>query len=150
MSGPQRSGLARGGQVKRSIRLPAGLAHAVSDHARARNTSQAAIIEAALESFLSPDAADRLEAALSRRLDRIQRNLDRLEWNVELSNETLAQFIRFWLSTTAPVPDTAMKAAQAMGKERWERFVETLSRRMESGGRLGKELMQDVKSGTDA
>ena len=130
--------------IKRSIRLSARLARALADHARVRNTSQAAIIEAALESFLSPDGADRLEAAISRRLDRMTRDLQRLEWHVELSNETLALFIRFWLTTNAPLPDTAMKAAQALGKERWERFVESLNRRMELGPRFRKEISADV------
>lgn len=97
-----------------------------------------------MQSFLSPDGADRLEAAVSRRLDRLTRQLERLEWHVELSNETLALFIRFWLTSTAPLPDTAMKAAQAMGRERWERFVESLNRRMENGPRLKTELSVDV------
>lgn len=135
------------GHVKRSIRLPADLARRLVDHARSRNASQAAIIEAALESWLSPDAADRLESALSRRLDRVTRDLGRLEWHVELSNETLALFIRFWLTTNAPLPDTMMKAAQATGKERWARFVESLSRRMELGPRLKQELADDIGEG---
>lgn len=132
-----------GGQVKRSIRLPADLARALADHARTRRASQTAVIEAALASFLSPDAADRLEASLSRRLDRLTRDVERLEWHVELSNETLALFIRFWLATHVPLPDAATKAAQAAGTERWERFVETLNRRMEFGPRFKNEISDD-------
>lgn len=94
-----------GGQIKRSVRLPADLARALADHARVRRASQTAIIEAALLSFLSPDAADRLEASLSRRLDRLTRDVERLEWHVELSNETLAPFIRSWLNAKPPLPD---------------------------------------------
>jgi len=138
-----------GPHIKRSIRLPADLTRRLAEHAHTRNTSQTAIIEAALESWLSPDAADRLESALARRLDRMIRNLDRLEWHVELSNETLALFIRFWLTTNAPLPDAAMKAAQAMGRERWSRFVETLNRRMEFGPRLKGELAEDIMFGAD-
>jgi hypothetical protein len=44
-----------------------------------------------------------------------------------------------------PLPDSALKAAQAMGRERWERFVETLSRRMELGPRLRDELSQEIE-----
>ncbi|WP_145200216.1 ribbon-helix-helix protein, CopG family [Sphingobium sp. B2] len=132
--------------VKRSVRLPADLARRLAEDARTRRASQTAVIEAALESWLSPDAADRLEGALARRLDRTARTLERLEWNVELGNEALAQFVRFWLITNAPLPDSAMKAAQAMGKERWQRFVETLARRMEQGPRLRSELRDDGDS----
>lgn len=131
-------------RIKHTFRLPAGLARQLADHARSRRVSQTAIVEAALDSFLSPDGADRLEAALSRRLDRLTRQADRLEWNIGLSNETLALFIRFWLTSNAPLPDSALAAAQAMGKERWERFVEALARRMELGPRLSREVAQDV------
>lgn len=132
-----------GGQVKRSVRLPADLARALADHARRRKASQTAIIEAALVSFLSPDAADRLEASLSRRLDRLTRDVERLEWHVELSNETLALFIRSWLSATPPLPDGAVKAAHAQGRERWTRFIDTLNRRMELGPGFREELAED-------
>ncbi|WP_426265078.1 CopG family transcriptional regulator [Sphingomonas sp. PWP1-2] len=132
-------------RIKQTWRLAADLARQLADHARSRRVTQVAIVEAALASFLSPDGADRLEAAVSRRLDRLTRQADRLEWHVELSNETLALFIRFWLTSNAPLPDTARGAAQAMGKERWERFVESLNRRMEMGPRLARELSQDVR-----
>src|SRR5208283_1278037 len=52
-------------------------------------------VEAALASHLSPDGADRLEAALARRLDRMSRQIERLERHVDISNEALAVFVRF-------------------------------------------------------
>jgi hypothetical protein len=131
-------------RIKQTYRVQADLARQLADHARSRRVPQVAIVEAALASFLSPDGADRLEAAVSRRLDRLTRQADRLEWHVELSNETLALFIRFWLTSNAPLPDTARAAAQAMGKERWERFVESLNRRMEMGPRLAREVAADI------
>lgn len=131
-------------RVKLTFRLPVDLGRDLADQARTRRVSQGAILEAALTSFLSPDGADRLEAALARRLDRLTRQAERLEWNVELTNETLALFIRFWLTNNAPLPDTALAAAQAMGKERWERFVESLARKMENGPRLSREISRDV------
>ena len=128
---------------KHSFRLPAELMRQLDAAALARQVSRAAIVEVALASYLSPDGADRLEAAVSRRLDRLTRQFDRLGWHLDLSNETLALFIRFWLNSTVPLPDTAQRAAQAMGKERWERFVESLTRRMEAGPRLGAEISRD-------
>lgn len=129
---------------KNSFRLPPDLVRQLDGMARTRNVPRTAIVEAALASFLSADGPDRLEAAVSRRLDRITRQLDRLEWHVELTSETLALFIRFWLNTHAPLPESATKAAQAMGKERWVRFVESLAKRMDSGPRLKNEVASDV------
>jgi hypothetical protein len=116
----------------------------IADAARSRRVSQVAIFEAALDSFLSADGADRLEAALSRRLDRMTRELGRTRWDVTLAVETLALFVRFWLTSNPPHPETALPAAQAMGKERWERFVEALSRRIELGPTLRSEVSDDL------
>ena len=71
-----------------------------------------------------------MEAALGRRLDRLMRQVKRLERHVTISNEALALFVRFWLSVTPPLPDTAKSAAQAKGRERYEGFVEALGRRL--------------------
>ena len=128
---------------KNSFRLPSDLVRQLDGMARTRGVPRTAIVEAALASYLSPDGADRIEAAVSRRLDRLTRQIDRLEWHVELTNETLALFIRFWLNTYAPLPDSAAKAAQAMGKERWTRFVDSLAKRMETGPKLRNEIAFD-------
>ena len=50
------------------------------------------IVETALASFLSPDRSERMEAALGRRLDRLSRQVERLEHHVTISNEALALF----------------------------------------------------------
>lgn len=136
--------------IKHTFRLSADLARQLADHARAKRVTQVAIVEAALGSFLSPDGADRLEAALARRLDRLSRQVDRVEWNVDLANEVIALFIRSWLTNTPPLPDAALAPAQAMGRERWERFVEALARRIEGGSRLAREISRDVAGAGDA
>lgn len=130
--------------VKHTFRLDAGLSRLLDDHARARRVTRTDVVEAALASLLSPDHEERLEALLAKRLDRISRRLDRLEWHVELTNETMALFIRFWLTSNPPLPDAAMKAAQASGARRWRSFVDALSRRMEAGPRLKEELSRDI------
>jgi predicted transcriptional regulator len=54
----------------------------LKDHAGRREQSRSMIAEAAIASFLSPDADDRREAALAKRLDRIDRTIQRLERDV--------------------------------------------------------------------
>jgi hypothetical protein len=104
-------------------------------------------VEAALASHLSPDCADRLEAALARRLDRITRHLERIERHVDISNEALAVFVRFWLTSTPALPDAALAAAQAKGRERYEGFVEALGRRLARGRKLSDEISRDIDAG---
>lgn len=139
-----------GAMIKRSVRVPADLDRRLAAHAHAHGVSRTAILQAALEMYLSPDKGDRFEAALTRRLDKFTRRLDRLAWNGDLANETLALFIRFWLVNNPPLPDGALKAAQAMVKERWERFVEALSQKMERGPRLRDEVSSENPDGPAA
>ncbi|WP_315760814.1 CopG family transcriptional regulator [Sphingomonas sp. Y38-1Y] len=133
-------------KVKHTFRLPPDLSAALADYAARKRVTQALVVETALATFLSGDTSEHLEAALSRRLDRINRQADRLAWHVELGNETLALFVRFWLRNNPPLPDAALAPAQAMGKERWQRFVETLNRRMAFGPRLRNEISEDVSA----
>jgi hypothetical protein len=133
----------RKSSVKRTFRIDAVLARQLDERASSRRITRTDIVEAALASLLTPDHEERVEAVLTRRLDRISRQLDRLEWNVELSNEGFALFVRSWLINHPPLPDAALRAAQVTGKKRWEAFVESLSRRMELGPKLGDELSRD-------
>jgi predicted transcriptional regulator len=133
-------------RTKHTFRLPADLMTKLADHAGRKGVSQALIVEAALASHLSPDGAERLEAALARRLDRIGRHLERLERHVAITNEALAVFVRFWLTSTPPLPDSALAAAQAKGRERYQGFVEALGRRLARGRTLADEVVRDVAS----
>ncbi|MBK6491631.1 MAG: CopG family transcriptional regulator [Sphingomonadales bacterium] len=121
---------------KHTFRLSPAVASQLADLAIRKRVSQADIVEAALVSFLSPDGSERLEAALSRRLDRILRHQERLDRSIEVGNEALALFVRFWLTANPPLPDAAIASAQAQGKERYEGFVHALTRRLETGDRL--------------
>jgi predicted transcriptional regulator len=132
-------------RTKHTFRLPPELAGKLADYANRKRVPQALVVEAALASHLSPDGADRLEAALARRLDRMTRQLDRLERHVTISNEALAIFVRFWLTSTPPLPDTALAAAQTKGHERYEGFVEALGRRLARGRTLADEIVHDVE-----
>jgi predicted transcriptional regulator len=131
-------------RTKHTFRLPPDLAGKLADYASRKRVPQALVVEAALASYLSPDGADRLEAALARRLDRLTRQIERLERHVTISNEALALFVRFWLTSTPPLPDTAQAAAQAKGRERYEGFVEALGRRLVRGRTLADELVAEI------
>ncbi len=131
-------------RTKHTFRLPPDLAGKLANYAARKHVPQALVVETALASHLSPDGADRLEAALARRLDRMTRQLDRFERHVTISNEALALFVRFWLTSTPPLPDTAQAAAQAKGKERYDGFVEALGRRLARGRSLADEIVSDI------
>jgi hypothetical protein len=137
-------------RTRHTFRLPPDLAVQLADYAQRKRVPQALVVETALASLLSPDGADRLEAALARRLDRMTRQIQTLERHVTITNEALALFVRFWLTCTPPLPDTAQAAAQTKGRERYEGFLESLGRRLARGRTLADEVVRDIDAGPDS
>ena len=137
-------------RTKHTFRLPPELARQLADYANRKRVPQALVVETAISSYLSPDNPERMEAALARRLDRLTRQIERLERHVTISNEALALFVRFWLTATPPLPDTAQPAARAKGRERYEGFVEAVGRRLAKGQSLAQEISQDIVPGNES
>ncbi|MDP0926537.1 ribbon-helix-helix protein, CopG family [Paracoccus onubensis] len=131
------------------LTLPADLLDRLDDLAQRKKLSRSAVAEAAIASFLSPDAQDMREAAFTRRLDRLSRQSARLERDLRIIADTLALFIRFWLTITPPLAAEDQAAAQVKGRERFESFVETLGRRLQQGGGFLAEIPQDVTGQDD-
>lgn len=127
-------------RVKHTFRLPPALGARLAEYALRRRISQALVVEAALESFLSPDGAEQLEAALSRRLDRLSRQADRIEQVVGIVLEALGLFVRFWLANTLALPEAALPAQQAKGRERYQNFLTSLGRRLAKGSSLPQDI----------
>jgi hypothetical protein len=127
----------------------AALLKRLDELAARRGLSKSTIVEAALASFLSPDAADQREAAITRRLDKMTRAIERLERDVSIGNEAQALYIRAWLTATPPLPEGAQAAAQGKARERYDRFVEAVGRRVARGQRFAKEIAGDIESRND-
>lgn len=130
-------------RTRMNVYFPPELLRQIADLADRKGLSRSAIVEAAVASFLSPDGADRREAAFVRRLDRLSRQVERLERNVGISTETLALFVRFWLTITPPLPSDAQASAQAKGRERYEGFIDALGWRLAQGKSLLQEIPDD-------
>ncbi|GLI22651.1 putative transcriptional regulator [Xanthobacter flavus] len=120
----------------------------LADYAARRDQPQSLVAEAAIASFLSPDATERREAAIAKRLDLLDRRMTRMERDVGISVETLAVFIRFWLTTTPALPEPAAQAARAKAGERYEAFVAALGRRLAKGPKLIQEVTEDKAAPT--
>lgn len=133
-----------------SLTLPSDLLGRLNDLADRRRISRSAVIEAAVASFLSPDAADMREAAFTRRLDRLSRQTARLERDLRVTADTLALYVRFWLTITPPLAPEDQAVAQIKGRERFESFVQTLARRLQQGSSFLGEIPEDVEEGERA
>ena len=109
-----------------------------------KGVSKSAVIAAALASFLSPDGDDQREAAIAKRLDRLSRQFDRLERDQNVLIETVALYIRYFLTVSIPVPEGQQDAARAQGKARYLQFIEQLARHIQRGRSLVREVHEDI------
>ena len=112
-----------------SVYLDPPVMRSLIDYADRQGKSKSLIAEAAIASFLSPDAAERQEATFARRL---------------------ALFVRFWLTATPALPEQARAAARAKGAERYHAFIEALGRRLSKGPTLLHEVSADVTAATES
>lgn len=134
--------MSKGNRIKHTFRLPPDLSRQLADYAGRKRVSQASVVEAAIASFLSPDGSERMEAAFSRRLDRITRQLQKLDYHVEVGNEAFALYLRTWLAATPPPASQPSAAARASVEKRFKNFVEALARHMEREPHLADDLVR--------
>jgi hypothetical protein len=123
------------------IRLPEEHKQQLARLAAQRRIPMSRVIETAVAAWLTaPPAPDQ---ALLRRLDRLQQRQQVCVEYLEIVAETLALFVRVYLSTTSEVPDTHRAAAARNGGRRYARFVQTLAARLQEGHRLRSDLEAD-------
>jgi len=125
-----------------------------SDHAKRledvsahRGVSKSSVVAAALSSFLSPDAADQREAAVAKRLDRLSRQFDRLERDQNILIETVALYVRVFLTVSIPIPHSQQEVARAQGRARYQQFIEQLGRHLQKGRSLRREVFDEIEPG---
>ncbi|MEY9318710.1 putative transcriptional regulator [Bradyrhizobium elkanii] len=97
-----------------NVYFPPELLKQISELADRKKLSRSAIVEAAVASFLSPDGADRREAAFTRRLDRLSRQMQRLERDVGFDSRDHGPLHSFLADDYSPA--TQRRAGGRAGK----------------------------------
>lgn len=131
-------------KIPTKVFLTADTIRVLDDRARRTKRQKSEIVRAAVEAYLSPDSVEAGEAALFRRLDRMSRQLDRLERDVTIANEAIGLFVKTWLKVTPAMSSVEDRAAGAKGQERYAAFIDLLSRRISEGRLLRGEVLNDV------
>lgn len=134
-------------KIETKVYLPADLSKALDQLATRTRRPKSEIVRAAVAAFLSPDGAERTEAAMVRRLDRMNRHMERIEREAQVSSEALAIFIRAWFTSTPPVSADDLQAARAIGAKRYSNFMEVLTRRVTSGPTLADQAFNPQPQG---
>src|SRR6266568_7396593 len=119
----------------------------LSEHMAARlavaakrlGATKSTLVEAALDRFLGSDDAIGETATVARRLTGLSRQLEHLDRDLRMVNETVALHARFHLAITPPMPASALHAACTLGSERFEEFAAQVGRRIHLGPPLMRE-----------
>lgn len=121
-------------RVRYQLFLPEPLSRRFEALASAPGASKSSILAAALTAFLDRRGAGELEERFQARLDRISKQLGRIERDGHVQIESLALFVRYMLSVNAPLAEED-EAARAVARDRFAAFVARVGQQLALGRR---------------
>jgi MFS family permease len=128
------------------VYLSEGMAVRLAEAAKHPLATKSALVEAALDRFLGSDNAIGDTTTVSRHLAGLSRQLEQLDRNLRIANETAALHARFHLAVTPLMPAGEQGAACALGAERFEEFAAQVGRRVDFGVPLIRETIDRVSA----
>jgi hypothetical protein len=114
--------------------------------AQQRHGSKSAMLEEALRLSLEPQKVPGAEEVLVRRLDELHKVVGTVNRDVAIVTETLALFVRYFLTITPPLPQSEQEPARLLGRERFQVFVAQVGRRLATDHRLVSEVLETISS----
>ena len=124
--------------------LPVGTVVRLQQEALEREVPMCRIVEASLARRYEPLSDEDKDALLARRLNRIDIKLRALERQLEINAECLALYVRMWLSSAPEVPENQRDAAYMKGQARYDRYIKSVSKRLQLGQSVFTDLPREV------
>lgn len=121
-------------KIRHQLFLDADLSEKLEALAAKPGASKSAILADAVAAWLNRRGAQELDDRFGLRLNRISAQLNRIERDGQVLLESLALFVRYQLTVTAPLPEPD-PAARAVGRDRFQSFVDQVGRQIADGGR---------------
>jgi len=121
-------------KCRHQLYLDADISARLEELAAKPGASKSAILADALQAWLTKRGAHELDDRFGLRLERMSGQLGRIERDQQIVMESLALFIRFFLTINAPLPE-ADQAARAVGRDRFKAFIDQVGRNLASGTR---------------
>ena len=121
-------------KVRHQLFLEADISEKLEALAAKPGASKSAILADAIIAWLNRRGSHELDERFGLRLNRISAQLNRIERDGQVLLETLALFVRYQLTVTAPLPEPD-HAARAVGRDRFQAFVDQVGRQIAGGGR---------------
>jgi hypothetical protein len=127
-----------------SIRLSTPLARKLEFVAGRSSGGKSALIEEALRARLEPEQVPGIDEVLIRRLNELNRAIGSIARDIAVVTETLALFVRYFLTITPPLPQGEQEPARLLGKQRFQVFVAQVGRRLAGEQRLFSEVLETI------
>jgi hypothetical protein len=128
------------------VYLSEGMAVRLAEAAKHPRATKSALVEAALDRFLGSDDDIDDTATVAHHLAGLSRQLEQLDRNLRIANETAALHARFHLAVTPLMPTGELGAACALGAERFEEFAAQVAQRVDLGIPLIRETIDRVSA----
>jgi hypothetical protein len=132
------------GSKRYAIRLSRPIANKLEGLAAGRRDGKSALIEEALKAVLDPRALPGVEDGMARRIDLLNRTVARIDRDMAITAETVALFVRYFLTVTPPLPESEQEPARLLGRKRFDVFVDEIARRMAGDRRLATEVLESI------
>jgi hypothetical protein len=132
------------GKKRYTLYLSRPLARKFDLVAQQRLGAKSALVEEALRASLEPQQHPGVEEGLARRLNELSKAVATIKRDVAIATETLALFVRYFLTITPPLPQSEQEPARLLGKERFQVFVAQIGRRLAGDNRLVSEVLESI------
>jgi predicted transcriptional regulator len=121
-------------KVRQNLYIDRSLSDALDALASRPGANKSRIVNDALAGYLARRATKEVDDLFKARLDRISRELGATRRDLEVLLESVALFVRYQLTVSAPLPE-ADAAALAVGRDRFEKFIAQVGRQIAGGRR---------------
>jgi len=121
-------------RVRHQLFLPKSLSDRLEKLAAAPGVCKSSILADAVDAWLARRGESELDERFALRLDRLTTALGRIERDLHVVAETLALFVRYELAIHPPLAESD-QAGRALGRKRFEAFVEQVGRTVAGGRR---------------
>ena len=128
------------------VYLSEGMAARLAEAATRPGVTKSALVETALDRLLGSDEDPSDTAKLAPQFAAMSGQLEQLDRNLRIVNETVALHARFHLAVTPLLPAAAQEAACALGAERFVVFAAQVERRLDREVSLIQETIDRVSA----
>lgn len=115
--------------LRQNLYLDREVCKALDALAAAPGGNKSHLVNDAVKAWLARQGAREMDDLLKLRLDRMSREIVAARRDIDILLESLALFIRYQLTVTAPLPE-ADAAGRAIGRDRFEAFVAQVGRQI--------------------